>query len=272
MHAVDQRYAGPVHLDHAIRTAGNFQCMPGQSETGHIGQGVHAVQRRQLGPRRIELGGHRKHAGVAGFVQLFLFERSRQNAHAQRLAQNQPVAHAGIGIALDALGVHQPQSDQPVNGLHRIDGVATGNRDAGRLAHGRTPSQDLADGFQREHIDGHAHQRQRHDGRAAHGVHVRNRIGRRDTPKVKRVINDGHEEVGGGNQRLFGIELVDRRVVRSLDPHQQLRRQRHGGGGLENLRQHARRDLATTAASVGERSQAWFSLGLWVLCGLATGC
>ena len=37
----------------------------------------------------------------------------------------------------------------------------------------------------------------------------------------------------------LGIELVDRRVVRCLDAKQQLGRQWHGGGGLQNLRQHA---------------------------------
>ena len=229
--------------------------MTRQAKTGHIGDGVHTVQRGQIGAGCVELGSHRNHAGVALGAEFFLLERRRQDAHPQRLAQDQPVAYAGIGIALDALGVHQAQGHQAIDGLHRIDGVAAGNGDARRLADRGTASQDLANGLGGEHVDGHAHQGQRHDGGAAHGVHIGDGVGGGDAAKVERIVDDGHEEVGGGNQRLLVVELVDSGVIGRLDAHQQLRRQRHGGGGLEDVRQHARRNLAAAAAAMRQGCQ-----------------
>jgi hypothetical protein len=42
--------------------------------------------------------------------------------------------------------MHQAQGHQPVDRLHRIDGVAARDRDAGLAAHRGAAFQDLADG------------------------------------------------------------------------------------------------------------------------------
>jgi hypothetical protein len=117
--------------------------------------------------------------------------------------------------------MHQAQRHQAVDRLHRIDRVAAGDRDARLAAHRGAAFQDLADGLQRQHVDRHAHQRQRHDGRAAHGVDVADGVGGGDAAEVERVVDDGHEEVGGGDQRLLVVEPVDGGVVGGLDAHQQ---------------------------------------------------
>jgi hypothetical protein len=99
------------------------------------------------------------------------------HAHTQRLAEHQQVAGLRIGIALDALRVHQTQRHQAVDGLHRIDGVATGDRDAGAAAHHGAALQDLADGGDGQHVDRYAHPRQRQDRPAAHRIDIAEGVG-----------------------------------------------------------------------------------------------
>jgi hypothetical protein len=113
----------------------------------------------------------------------------------------------------------------------------------------------------RQHVDRHAHQRQRHDGRAAHGIDVADGVGGGDAAEVERVVDDGHEEVGGGDQRLLVVEPVDGGVVGGLDAHQQLFGDGHLRRALEDVRQHAGRDLAAAAAAVRERGEAGFGGG-----------
>ena len=112
-----------------------------------------------------------------------------------------------------------------------------------------------------QHADRHAHQRQRHDRLAAHGVDVGDRVGGGDAAEVERVVDDRHEEVGGGDQRLLVVELVDGGVVGGLDAHQQFRRHRQARRALEDFGQHAGRDLAAAAAAVRQRGEAGFGGG-----------
>ena len=121
----------------------------------------------------------------------FLFQRGRQDAYAQRFTQDQHVAGFCARVFLDARRVYQAHHNQAVNRLHRVDGVAAGDRDAGIAAHILAAAQDRAYGLQRQHIDGHADESKCHDGGAAHGVDVADGIGSGDTAKVVRVIDDG---------------------------------------------------------------------------------
>ena len=235
--------------------------MAGQAEAGDIRQRMHAVQRGQIGAGGVELRGAGDHLRVAVGAERVLFERGRHHAHPQWLAQHQQVAHPGIGVALNPFRVHQAHRHQPVDRFDRVDGVAAGNRNARLAADRGATLQDLSDRCQRQHVDRHAHQRQRHDRPAAHGVHVADGVGGGDAPEVERVVDDGHEEVGGGDQRLLVVEAVDGGVVAGLDAHQQFRGDRHLRRALEDVRQHAGRDLATAAATVRERGEPGFGGG-----------
>ena len=113
-------------------------------------------------------------------------------------------------------------------GSSDLDGVPACYGDARRLANRSAASQNLANGLQRQHVDGHAHQCQRQDGRAAHGIHIRNGVGSGNAAKVKRIVHDGHEKVCRCNQRLLGIELVNRCIVCRLYTHQQFPRNGEG--------------------------------------------
>ena len=156
--------------------------------------------------------------------------------------------------------MRQTQGDQAINRLDRVDGVAAGNRDARRLTHAVAACQYPANGGGAQHIDRHAHQSQRQDGFAAHGVDIRDGVGGGDAAKVERVVDDGHEEIGGGNQRLLVIQLVNRRVIGGVNAHHELWRHGKAGHGGQDVAQHAGRDLATTAPTVRQRSESRFLL------------
>ena len=133
--------------------------------------------------------------------------------------------------------------------------MTTRNRNARRAANAGAAFENFADGLQRQHVDWHAHQRQRQNRLAAHGVHIGDGVGGGNAAKLKRIVHDRHKEIGGGNQRLLVVEFVDRRVVRGFDAHHQLFGDRHGRDALEDFRQHARRNLAATAATVRQTGE-----------------
>src|SRR5690606_40525164 len=116
--------------------------------------------------------------------------------------------------------------------------------------------EDAGDGGGGQHVDRHAHQRQSQDGLAAHRIDVGDGVGGGDAAEVERVVDDRHEEIGGGDQRLLVVEPVDRGVVGGLDAHEQFGRHRQPRAAPEDLGQHARRDLAAAAAAVRQGGEA----------------
>ncbi len=165
-----------------------------------------------------------------------------------------PSPSGAIGQQLP--GMNQAQGDKPVDRLLAVDRVAARDRHSGFRAHRRAANQDLAD-----HLDGHdAHRHadngERENGRRPHRIDVRQRVGRGDPPELERVIDHGHEEVRGGDQRLFVVETPDRRVVGCLRSNHQVRKRRRGRHGRENVAQDRRRQLASAAAAMRQRRQA----------------
>ncbi len=235
--------------------------MAGQAEAGDVGQRMHAVQRGQLGPGRVELRRRSDHPRIAGSVEALLLQRRAEDAHAQRLAQHQDVARAGVGVAAQLARVDQAEHDQAVDRLDRVDAVAAGDRDAGGAADAGAAVEDAPDGRRRQHLHRHADDGQGHDRLAAHRVDVADRVGRRDAAEVVRVVDDRHEEVGRRDQRRALVDLVDRGVVGGLDADQQLRRQRQRRAVVQDAGEHARGKLAAAAATVRERGQPRFGGG-----------
>ena len=115
------------------------------------------------------------------------------------------------------------------------------------------PARISPDDLQRQLVERHADHRQREDRPAAHGIDVGNRVGRGDAAEIERIVDDGREEIGGGDDGLLVVELVHRRVVAGFDADQQILRAwlRSGVFG-QKFGQHGRRDFAAAAAAVGE--------------------
>jgi len=109
--SVDQRYARPFEVQAAVRAARQFERVAGESETGDVGHGVHAGQGGKFGAGGVQLGRDGDHFRVTFGVDRVLLEGRRQDADTERLAEDDAVAGAGIGIALDQLWVNQPEGD-----------------------------------------------------------------------------------------------------------------------------------------------------------------
>jgi hypothetical protein len=68
----------------------------------------------------------------------------------------------------------------------------------------------------------HADQREREERRAAHRVHVGDRVGRGDAPKSYGSSTIGMKKSVRRDDRLLVVDAVDRGVVGRLDADQQL--------------------------------------------------
>ena len=83
-------------------------------------------------------------------------------------------------------------------------------------------------------------------GRAAHRVHVAERVRRGDRAVLVGVVDDGREEVGGDDQRPLGVQPVDGSVIGRAETNQQIRvirRVEDVLNGAQNLRQGLRGQL-----------------------------
>src|SRR6185369_1433733 len=83
-------------------------------------------------------------------------------------------------------------------------------------------------------------------------------VGGGDTAEVGGIVDDRREEIGGGDQRLRVVQLVDRRVIRGFGADQQLLRQAPDRRGGEQFGQHGGGDLAAAAAAMAEIGEADF--------------
>lgn len=117
------------------------------------------------------------------------------------------------------------------------------------------PLQNLADRFDGQAIERHPHQGQRQNGRASHGVDVRNGIGGCYAAKVGGIVDDGREEIGRGHHSLPLIDLVNSRIVRGFRAHQQLRGYQSLGHSGHDVLEHSRCDLAAATTPMGKRSE-----------------
>ena len=138
------------------------------------------------------------------------------------LAEDQHVAGARAVVALDTIRMHQPEHRQTVHRLGRIDRMAASDRDAGGIAHRMSTGKHALHRFHRQLAERHADQRQREKWLAAHRVNIGNRVGRGDAAEIVRVVDDRQKEIGGRDDRLFGVDAIHRRVVARFSPDQQV--------------------------------------------------
>ena len=72
------------------------------------------------------------------------------------------------------------------------------------------------------HILRHAHDVQGQLGVTAHGVDIRQRVGRSDLAKQKRVVDHRREEVDGLHEAQVIANAKDARIVGGIEPHEQV--------------------------------------------------
>ena len=202
--------------------------------------------------RRIEFGRAADHLPVALLRQFTLLERRAHDANAQTLAENQHIARLRADIALELVRMHHAQGDQTVDRLGRIDGMAARHGNPGGRTHRFAAGQDPLDHIGRQFADRHADNRQRQDRLRAHGIHVGQGIGRRDAAEIDRIIDNRHEKIGGGDDRLMFVQAVHRRIIAGFGADQQIGMNQAGWHFRQNFAQQGRGNFAAAAAAVGE--------------------
>ena len=239
--------------------------MAEQAEASNVGYGMDLRQGREVGSHSIELRrrGHQRGIGclVRRLVQCASFQRGTQHPDAERLGQDQHIAAPRARIAHDPVGMDQADHRQPIDRLGRVDRMAARHRYPRLGADRGAAREDGRHGFGRNLAQRHAEDRQRHDRPPAHGIDIGQCIGGGDAAEIARIVDNRHEEIGGGDHRLIVGNAVHGGIVAGLGADQQIWKGLHLGHPGQQLVQHPRRKLAAAAAAMGERSQAGFVFG-----------
>ena len=195
--------------------------MPDQTKARNVGA---AVKLKSLGQtnRCLVEGSHQvKHGcGLVLLDELALNGRG-DNARADGLGQQQNIAHARAAVGEHTVKRDKAAHGQAVLGLVVVDGVAA--RDgAARL--------DALVGAARQNLTGNLNAQAARDAQQvhgmarppAHGVDVRQRVGRGDLAKQKRVVDHRWEEVDGLHESQVLPYAEDARIVGGIEPHEQV--------------------------------------------------
>ena len=247
---VQDGHRTPVdHRPHPGRPA-HLEQVAQQPEAGDVGG--RPCTGRQGGFRRVpvELGhrGDRLGEHLAGLLVPVV-----QQSQADRLGQRDRQPRSGGVVAQQTVRVGHSRHRHAVLGLRVVDGVPTDHR-AGRLGpHLHPATQHLGQQLHRQDAARPADQVDGDDRPSAHRVHVRQRVGRGDPAPVVGVVDDGGEEVRGGDDcQVSPISRANPdhgRVVPALQADQ------HVPASLadqpaDRVLQFPRRDLAGAAAAV----------------------
>ena len=195
--------------------------MPHEPKPRHVRHRVHARQRREFRPHRIE-GLHAVHGRCeVNGIDVAALLGGCNDAHAEGLGEEQHVAGSGCGVLLELVQRHATRHRQAEDGLRTIDAVPAGQRDARLLTNAAAALQNLARDFLAELVNGPAKNGDGHERRAPHGVDVADRVGSSNAAKRVRVVHNGHEKIRRADDAGAVSKVHDRRVVFGVVAHQQ---------------------------------------------------
>ena len=240
--AVDTAGQPPAH--HLVEVAE-------EAESGHIGGRVNIIASAYLGGRLVQ-SRHGGHGGVHGAGGSFAHAVGRADeAHTQRLGEDELVAGLSRIIGREAAGVHETGDGQAVLHAGVGDGVAS-REDAPRLGHFfGAAAQDLAEDVQ-IHALREADEVQCSLHLAAHGVNIAEGVCRRDLAEGVGVIHHRREEVHRLHQRDVVGDAVDGRIVPAVVAHEKVGVFLAPGQLFQNMAQYACAELGGTAAARAE--------------------
>ena len=123
------------------------------------------------------------------------------------------------------------------------------------MAHLTAAVDHLLGHFGGQGIDGPAEDGDGDDGLAAHGVDIADGVGGGDAAKGEGVIDDGHEEVGGGDNALTVADIDHGRVILAAVANDQGRVVEARDLALEDGVEYLGRDFAAAASAVAVLGQ-----------------
>ncbi|MNL33405.1 hypothetical protein D3C87_1553160 [compost metagenome] len=173
--------------------------MTEQTKTGDVGHRFDAVDIGKCRARQVHLAHHFRGKTDMFWLKQGFFLRSREHTNPQRFGEEKFAAFLRGTVALHALGRHHAGDGEAEDRFWRVDGVSTRQRDARLLAGKATAFDHFACNFWWNSVDWPAENGDRHNRFTAHREDVADGVGRRDTPEIKRVIDNGHKEVSGAD-------------------------------------------------------------------------
>jgi hypothetical protein len=115
--------------------------------------------------------------------------------------------------------------------------------------------QDAAHEVERHLVERHAEDGERHDGLGTHRIDIRDRVGRGNPAEIERIIDDRHEEIGGGDDAQVLIHLPHRCIIAGLGADEKLPVGLGGRLAGEELLQDRRGEFAPAAAAMSKTCQ-----------------
>ncbi len=155
-------------------------------------------------------GDHLPDQGVGGLTGL---DGRGCDPDAERLGEHDVLAGSEPGVGQHLVGMHLTDHGETELRLGVVDGVATGDHEAGGAGDLLGPDEHVAEKFGGQFVVVPADKVQRQQRAAAHRVHVRHRVGRGDPTPRRRIVDEGGDEVGGHHQGPVVVETPDGRVV-----------------------------------------------------------
>ena len=145
-----------------------------------------------------------------------------ENTGADLLGEDDPVANAGSVVGEDLSGVHNTCDRKTVFGLVVNNAVAADHGAVCLSALSSTALKDALDNIIRQEI-GNGEHIQGLNGVAAHGPDVGQRVGSANQTEGVGVVDDGREEVNGGNNSCILADLVNTSIIGRLETDQKIR-------------------------------------------------
>ena len=230
--------------------------MSEQSEPGDVGRAANATPGSDLGRHAIEpqhaSNGTVEHVGA----RLVVLARRCDDAGAERLGEEQPVAGTEPALDEDPIGMDPSRHAESVLRLVVHDRVATGDDPAGLGDLVGAAAEDLGDD-RLWHVSREAGHGEREHHLAPHRVDVRHGVGGGDRAPRVRVVHYRREEIDRLHDRHVGTDPVDGRVVGALEPDEQVRVAGVVGGldAGEHLLEISRSHLGSSAGARGVRGE-----------------
>ncbi|MNQ27252.1 hypothetical protein D3C85_405070 [compost metagenome] len=268
IHLVQQRQRPELEAGAQLGAFAHLQQVAGQTEAGHVCHGVHARQGCELLANLVE-GAHgvRGQLLVLGLELALLLGRG-EDADAERFGQVKDIARLGGVVLLDGIERHYAGYRQAEDGLGGVDAVAASQGDPRLVTHLAAAVDHLLGHFRGQGVDGPAEDGDGDDGLATHGIDVADGVGGGDAAEGEGVIDDGHEEVGGGDDALTVADVHHGGVILAAVAHHQGRIVEPRDLALENGVEHLGGDFTAAASAMAVLGQtngrhtypSWFKL------------
>ena len=226
--------------------------MAQQAEARHVGHRARTRGDRRRRGARVQRHHHLdrpRQKRVPGAAPL---ARRRDRPHAERLREHQRVAGAAARVRDHPRRIDDTRHREAVLRLRVVDRVPAHHRRAGRLDDLQPSPEHLLEHAVTQPLERKRDDVHRCQGRPAHRIDVRERVGGRDPPEVVRVVHDRCEEVDRLDEREVFAHLEHRGVIPAgrADEHARILGRRE----VAHDRQQQRRgQLAAAPGAVGQR-------------------